>query len=525
MADRVVDGGEAVQVQEDGRHRRPTRPPRRQLLGPLLQVGPVRQPGDTVVEGQVGDLACAAPPASLTSRAVTSSRSGAARLGVPGDRRLHVPPGAVGRAHPAGEPGQPRGAVARAQRHPGAAGPVLRVDQLGQRGARELVGRVTEAAPPPGSAYSIVPVATADQHRVAGPVGQLAELPARLPGQRRGRGLVPEQPGQPGHQRQHDRRGRDDDHRLGRAARQRPDERGQQGHGGGADGRVGRQPGLGQLVPAGPVGPGQAGQRRRDRAQHAHAQQPGQLRRPARVQVVRAGAHGQEVTGRREQQRPAGNEGPPARSGGEREHARQHRQVGQRVDEVHGEGPRAHVGRGVRARQHRDPGQEEQRGRQQAGVGQRVHARPGQPELHERGQPAHRPGEASTAMPITSGGSAAEGQQAGRGRAGPPRRPARRPGPRSTTAPPHSSAATASHRRAAGPHRAAGGRPPAPRPRQHPRVSRWPSRSRRRRLIARHRLTQRTPSLLIGRQKAGRGIPADSPDRLPRAITVPAAPH
>ena len=65
MADRVVDRGEAVEVDEDRPD--PLRPDPlgagrvvavacQQVLGPLLQVGAVWQPGQAVVEGEVGDL-------------------------------------------------------------------------------------------------------------------------------------------------------------------------------------------------------------------------------------------------------------------------------------------------------------------------------------------------------------------------------------------------------------------------------------------------------------------------------------
>ena len=112
--------------------------------------------------------------ASLTSRAVTSSRSGQPRAHEYRGRRLgraatccrHARTRQANRASPEGSHRPPT------ERHPGAAGPVLRVDQLGQRGPRELVRASSRSAPRlPGSRTRSVPSPIADQHRVAGPVG------------------------------------------------------------------------------------------------------------------------------------------------------------------------------------------------------------------------------------------------------------------------------------------------------------------------------------------------------------------
>jgi len=56
VADRVVDRGEAVQVEEDGAGPPGRRGVPQHVPGPLFDVGAVRQAGQPVVEGQVRDL-------------------------------------------------------------------------------------------------------------------------------------------------------------------------------------------------------------------------------------------------------------------------------------------------------------------------------------------------------------------------------------------------------------------------------------------------------------------------------------
>ena len=121
-----------------------------QVLGPLLQVGAVRQPGQAVVEGQVGHLAAQRHLVADVPRGdqqLVRPRPG--RLAR--HRGLHVPPGAVGRPDPAGEPARRRRRGARPRARPDHAGQVLRVNQLGQRRPVQLGRRSSRSAPRPGS--------------------------------------------------------------------------------------------------------------------------------------------------------------------------------------------------------------------------------------------------------------------------------------------------------------------------------------------------------------------------------------
>ena len=107
VPDGVVHAGEAVQVDEDraglGRRLTGLGGPVDGVLGPLLEVGPVRQAGEAVVEGQVRDLPAQRDLVADVPRG-DQQPVGAGRVPVPGHGRLHVPPGAVGRPDPAGEP-------------------------------------------------------------------------------------------------------------------------------------------------------------------------------------------------------------------------------------------------------------------------------------------------------------------------------------------------------------------------------------------------------------------------------------
>ena len=151
----------------------------RRRRGALLEVGAVGQAGQAVVEGQVRHL-----PAQRHLVADVARRDqqlvGPAGMPVRRDRRLDVPPGAVGGPHPAREPArQPRLVERRGHGLP-AAGPVLRVDQLVEPGAEQPVGRV----PVLGHRRAGVaddPALLADDHDVAGEVGQLTEPAPRIP--------------------------------------------------------------------------------------------------------------------------------------------------------------------------------------------------------------------------------------------------------------------------------------------------------------------------------------------------------
>ena len=196
MPDRVVDRGEAVQVEEDDAGPPGRRGVTQHVPGALLDVGAVRQPGQPVVEGQVRDL--------LAQRDLVADVAG-------GDQHLHrltgrlvaqhggldVPPRPVGGPDPDREPARSLGPFGRLTRRgadqPGGVvpaerepdrrqrgGPVLRVDEIEQPPTGQRPGRVAvvldRRARVPDRAVQI-----ADQHDVAGPVGEIPQAPAGLP--------------------------------------------------------------------------------------------------------------------------------------------------------------------------------------------------------------------------------------------------------------------------------------------------------------------------------------------------------
>src|SRR3984957_1261542 len=99
----VVHAGEGVQIDQDhpGHARGSGAAVAEYLPGPLLQVGPVRQPGQPVVVGQVRDLAAQRHLVADVPRGDQQPVRGPLAA-VPRDGRLHVPPGPVGRPDPAG---------------------------------------------------------------------------------------------------------------------------------------------------------------------------------------------------------------------------------------------------------------------------------------------------------------------------------------------------------------------------------------------------------------------------------------
>ena len=101
VADQVVDRGEAVEVEEDDPGLALGRGLER-LPGALLHVGAVRQPGQPVVEGEVGHLLA---QRDLVGDVPDADQQPGGLAGQPVEQHgaLDVPPGAVGGPHPAGE--------------------------------------------------------------------------------------------------------------------------------------------------------------------------------------------------------------------------------------------------------------------------------------------------------------------------------------------------------------------------------------------------------------------------------------
>ena len=101
VPDEVIDLGEAVKVEED-HARLPVRRRLERLPRALLHVGAVRQPGQPVVEGEVGHLLAQSHLIGHVPEA-DQQPGGLAGQPVEQHRALDVPPAAVGRPHPAGE--------------------------------------------------------------------------------------------------------------------------------------------------------------------------------------------------------------------------------------------------------------------------------------------------------------------------------------------------------------------------------------------------------------------------------------
>ena len=103
VTDRVVDRGEAVQVEEDDARFRAIAAVAQRVPRPLLQVGPVGQAGQPVVEGQVGHLLAQRDLVAHVARG-DQQLIGLSGHAVPHDRRFDVPPGTVRGPDPDREP-------------------------------------------------------------------------------------------------------------------------------------------------------------------------------------------------------------------------------------------------------------------------------------------------------------------------------------------------------------------------------------------------------------------------------------
>ena len=103
VPDGIVDRGEAVQVEEDDARFGAITTAAQRVPRPLFEVGPVRQAGQPVVEGQVGDLLAQRHLIADVARGHEQLVLLAGNP-VPHDRGLDMPPGAVGGPDPDREP-------------------------------------------------------------------------------------------------------------------------------------------------------------------------------------------------------------------------------------------------------------------------------------------------------------------------------------------------------------------------------------------------------------------------------------
>ena len=218
VPDRVVHAGKAVQVKEDGPGHgrllarglpfgRGLHRGAENVLRPLLEVRAVRQAGQPVVESQVRHLAA---QCHLIADVPGSDEQlvGLARVPVPRRGGLDVPPGPVGRPHPARISLRCRGTAGCRASVPDPAWQVLRMHQIGECHPVQFFRRVTVL----GDGSAGVPdraVEITDKHDVGNALGKLAELAARLLPGNSHRPLPDQQPRDPGGQREHGDAARD----------------------------------------------------------------------------------------------------------------------------------------------------------------------------------------------------------------------------------------------------------------------------------------------------------------------------
>ena len=211
VADRVVDRGEAVQVQEDDAGPGGHRGVAQHVTGAFLDVGPVGQAGQAVVEGEVVDLLAQRDLVAHVARGDQHLDGLAGHL-VAQQGRLDVPPRPVGGPDPDREPAGALeslealasfGVAAEGQPDRGQhGGPVLGMDEVEQPPAGQRRGRVAvvldRRARVPDHAVQV-----ADQDDVAGPVGQVAQAPAGLPPDAEHGQVLPHQHEDPRGQHEH----------------------------------------------------------------------------------------------------------------------------------------------------------------------------------------------------------------------------------------------------------------------------------------------------------------------------------
>jgi hypothetical protein len=270
VADRVVDRGEAVQVEEDDAGPPGYRGVTQHVSGALLDVRAVRQPGQPVVEGQMRDLLAQRDLVAYVAGGDEHLDGLTGRL-IAQHGGLDVPPRPVGGPDPDREPagslgtfggltprghGQP-GRIVPAEREPDrrqCGRPVLRMDEIEQPPAGQRSGLVAvvldRRARVPNRAVQI-----ADQHDVVGPAGEIPQAPAGFPPYPEDVPVLPDEHEDPRGQHEHPGAARHDQrHPGGRRPGQAVRDHHQGGRGRGQRGDDGRR--RRACRPAGPAGRG-----------------------------------------------------------------------------------------------------------------------------------------------------------------------------------------------------------------------------------------------------------------------------
>ena len=385
MADRVVDRGEAIQVQEDDAGPGGHRGVAQHVPGALLDIGPVWQAGQAVVEGEVGDLLAQRDLVAHVARGDQHLDGLAGHL-VAQQGRLDVPPRPVGGPDPDREPAGALeslealasfGVAAEGQPDRGQhGGPVLGMDEVEQPPAGQRRGRVAvvldRRARVPDHAVQV-----ADQDDVAGPVGQVAQAPAGLPPDAEHGQVLPHQHEDPRGQHEHPGAARHDQRDPGRRrAGQAVGYHHHGGHGGGQHRDDGRRRRTRRA--AGPTGPEPFGHPPRRRAEQQRRDHREQLARDAQVSAQHPLTHGQRVADGDGEQGQVGQRDPPPGGGDHGQQRAEHGQVGQRVDEREQERARPFAGPVELGAEQRGPADHQQ--------GDGHHVAIGEPGQHRAGR-------------------------------------------------------------------------------------------------------------------------------------------